>query len=222
MATALITRPQDDDKMLEHGLTEKGWNILHTPLLTRRLSQNGIKDAQNYSYIIISSPSSIQNRIKGFTGSFHVVGKRTADALTRAGHMENIFTYPTMADLLANLPCDTDERVLYLRGEYVKQEIKPLIRNLDEQIMYTTDAAKNLPPETVRAFEKQEIGLVTLLSPRTAGVFMSLIGEYNFALPRFLCMSEDIAANLPHTAEKIIAVQPDLAGLLAVCPMPNT
>ncbi|MBI1326410.1 MAG: hypothetical protein GC136_02085 [Alphaproteobacteria bacterium] len=218
---ALITRIDEANETLAAGLQAKGWQPVTAPLFN--IIQTGPQtiDAQQYRRIIITSPHAVPAQI--ITGAdFYVVGERAQKALAKIGATTEVKAFPTIDALLANLAQEPATPILYLRGAHVKKDLKTALDNLDEITLYEARPRETLPEDIKTMLAKKSIKLVTLHSPRSAAIFMGLVADYTLDEVVFLCMSEDIAKELPRTARIIAAVQPNVTGLLNVCPKANS
>lgn len=109
----------------------------------------------------------------------YAVGDQTAEA-ARAKGFQNVITGAGRAADLLPLLQDAPEPVVYMRGESVTLDLKAELSGkiIHEAVVYQADPVPALSVEAIAAFQRGDIGIVTVFSRRAAETLISLIHHH--------------------------------------------
>lgn len=177
----LITRPEDDARVLAEEIKARGLEPVMAPLLEIVASPAALPDLDDYDALAFTSAAAVrifahktlQRGLKCF-----VVGPNTKNQAEKAG-FENIYCADGNALELFNLIVrHKPKRILYCAG---KDKAEPLCETLneagivcDEDDVYEARAVESLPPDVVHLIEEQAIDIALFYSARTAAIFVAL------------------------------------------------
>ena len=113
--------------------------------------------------------------------------------------------------------------ILYLSGAETAGDLEAQLKNAGfdctRVILYDAVAAETLG-DLAAALRNRTVEAVLLYSPRTARIWMKLVGQENLtpdaANPTYLCLSRNVAAVLPESWNIHIAETPDEHAILAL------
>jgi len=178
--TVLVTRPIVQAREFAAEIEKKGFKPLIRPLLEIEPVPFSYQDIQKPDAILVTSIHGLgdipvpQN---WFDIQVFTVGMATADIVSQAG-FNNIYSGHT--DLSEVLPLiqqnvRKNSRILYLRGEIIKQNIPSILSNYQiiEKITYTAKAVSKIETDIINSFP--EINFLTLFSPRSGHILKDLI-----------------------------------------------
>jgi uroporphyrinogen-III synthase len=182
----LITRPRERALELAREVERRGDTALIEPLLTIEPVVGAAPDLDGVQAIVLTSAHAVpalSTRAKRLP--VFAVGDATAAAARAAGCDAVLSARGTATDLarLIAAHCHPGGGALFhLGGEQVREELADELTAagfvLYRQAVYRAVAARALAPATVEALEMRQIDAALLFSPRTARIFVELIGEH--------------------------------------------
>lgn len=197
----LVTRPIEQAREFAAEIEKIGLSALIQPLLD-------IEDIP-YSFQNIKKPDAILlTSIHGLGQAslpenwvdipVFTVGLKTEEIASKAG-LKNIYAGRTdISDVYTliqkNLPIGS--HVLYLRGEHIKQDIPSALPDfyIQEKITYSANEIDKIEDKVLHSFDK--IDVLTLFSPRTGKILMSLLEKYELRRHvksiKLLCLSQAV------------------------------
>lgn len=226
--TVLVTRPTEAAEPLRQALSAKGYGVLIEPLLVIQPIGRVETVSEGVQAIALTSANAVPalgaaaRRLPIYT-----VGTATARAAEAAG-CDRILSSDDDARALAGLIAKNCRpecgAILHLSGEVVRDELRRDLAAagfaLRRQIVYRAEASRRLSEATESAWRRRAIGAVLLYSPRTAGILVRLLIDYDLA-PQVdsamaICLSENTAAPCRDLAWKEIrvATHPNQAALI--------
>ena len=230
----LVTRPREDCAELEALLRKDGHDVLVAPLLSIELLHPQISsDAMPQAFVFTSQNSvrAIQSRDtlqrRHFNLPVFAVGTTTARSAREAG-FHNVRIGPGDArgliDLIRQHAEPGSGRLVYICGEQrstdLEQELAAFGFSTETLIAYRAVASRDLPSDITRALGDREIDAITLMSSRTAAIFVNVIkrsGIQNLVRSiDYICISDAAASALqPLGARKItVAETPTIEGIV--------
>jgi uroporphyrinogen-III synthase len=231
----LITRPEPDALKLAGVLEELGHEATVEPLLSASFDGADPIDVEGAQALIATS----RNGLRALKSSpalaearalpLFAVGKATA-AEGRALGFETVITGAgTAAELVGHIVSSLDPAaglLVHLAGDTLAVDLKGELEahgfRVVQPVVYRMLAARAFSEDTVEQLATGEIEGVTLMSPRTAAVYASLVRRHGLVatirpLPHF-CLSQAVARRLePLGSVRVeIAEAPRLEELLAL------
>lgn len=220
----LITRPEADCGAIAAAVQKKGYDVLCQPFLHVHYDEFSCPDLSQYDSLIFTSA----NGVRGFCAGSNqrdidvlAVGDQTAMEAEKAGFKTVISAQGKVDDLAAY--AQPEKSYLYVRGEYVSQNLKVLCPNvrIDEIIAYHTEKIKKIESEAL--FEPSNtFSHVLFFSKRTAEAFAEYIraqGQENSVVrARALCLGDGMVeclSTLPWSAVEVAEI-PNREGILAL------
>ena len=231
----LITRPEPDALKLEGVLEEMGHEATVEPLLSVSFEDTEPIDIDGAQALIATS----RNALRALKASpalaearalpLFAVGKATA-AEGRALGFETVVTGAgTAPELVGHIVSAIDPAnglVVHLAGDTLTGNLKGELEahgfRVVQPVVYRMLAAREFSEEAVEQLATGEIEGVILMSPRTAGVYATLVRKHGLVatirpLPHF-CLSQAVARRLePLGSVRLeIAEAPRLEEVLAL------
>ena len=201
----LITRPRERAVELARELERRGDTALIEPLLTIEPIGDVVPELLGVQAIVMTSARAVPALSPAAKAlPIFAVGDATADAARAAGCEIVISAGGAAADLagLITARCRPSRgALLHLSGEQVSEGLaEPLAEAgfaLSRQVVYRAVAADALTPATVEALAARQLDAVLLFSPRTARIFVELIGRHGLrgSITRIaaICLSAAVA-----------------------------
>lgn len=231
----LITRPEPDAGALAARISELGMTAVVDPLLEVELLPVAPEPFTGAAAVVATSRNALRALAQSpaltpaLTLPLFAVGGRT-EALAREVGFQHVTRGPGTARALAEsiVAALTDRRkpIVYLAGERLAFDLAPVLRSHGHDVRqlttYRTVAAKSLLAETSASIAAGDIGLVLLMSPRTAAVYRDLViaAGLEAAASRIshVCLSAAIASALaPLSPQRVMVTgQPTIEDLLAL------
>jgi uroporphyrinogen-III synthase len=232
--TILVTRPKGDEKILTDLLHAHGYRVIHEPLTNivldhtqRPWLEKALFDEPDAC--ILTSRHAVQalSLLTDMRDMFLIcVGESTArvaetNGFTRlsvaGGHVDSLIDHVTAS-------YDDDARFLYLSGEHVRADLPQILATsgmqVQRMVLYDAVAATQLSDTLIEQLKRQQIDGVTLLSTRTAELFVNLVRTLGIhhcvSHLHGFCLSEAIARPLRSQPWKQLHVsdEPTLASML--------
>lgn len=184
MMRVLITRPLEDALPLAESLRALGVEPVIEPVLTIHPIAGKELELEGVQAVLATSTNGVRVLAEVSTRrdpTLFAVGNATAEAAREAG-FEFVESAAGDVDTLARLVrerLNTDDGpLLHVTGSEVAGDLGAALEAAGfaykRAVIYEAREAKRLSPETVRMLRDGEIDGVSLFSPRTAAVFLSL------------------------------------------------
>jgi uroporphyrinogen-III synthase len=224
----LITRPRERALELARELERRGDTPLIEPLLTVETVAGGVPEVDGVQAIVLTSAHAVP-ALSAAAKALPVfaVGHATAAAARRAGCSAVVSARGAAPDLARSIAARCAPgagALLHLSGEHVIEGLAEALAAagfaLRRQVVYRAVAAHALAPATVEALAARQVDAVLLFSPRTARVFVELIGRHGLLEPvagiAAICLSAAVAQSCRDIAWGAvhIAARPELGSLL--------
>jgi uroporphyrinogen-III synthase len=224
----LITRPRERAQEIAQELARRGDTALIEPLLTIEPVVGAAPDLDGVQAIVLTSARAAPALGAGAKAlPVFAVGDATAAAAHAAGCDEVHSAGGTATDLarLIAARCRPEGgALLHLSGEQVREELAQVLAtegfDLRRQVVYRAVAARALAPSTVEALKTRQIDAVLLFSPRSASIFVELVGRHGLrdrlADTAAICLSRAVAEPCRELIWQAIhvAARPELGALL--------
>ncbi len=207
----LVTRPQDDAAGFATELTARGWQPVLAPLLTIRIKDEmaaALRDHLDQAVAVLVTSS---NGVRALARldprrdrRLLAVGPVTALAARECGFTQVVTAdgnVAALADMAAAVLQPADGPVLHIAGSVQAGDLSGALAGagftVRRLVLYESAAAKFLPKGTITALKTAQLAAVTLFSPRTAAIFVALIGAAGLASScrtvAALCLSKAVA-----------------------------
>jgi uroporphyrinogen-III synthase len=224
----LITRPRERAVELARELERRGDTALIEPLLAIEPVAGVAPAVDGVQGIVLTSAHAVP-ALSAAAKALPVfaVGDATADAARAAGCAAVVSAHGAATDLarLIAAQCDAGAgALLHLSGEHVTEGLAEALGcvgfALRRQAVYRAVAAHALAPATVEALTARQVDAVLLFSPRTARVFLELIGRHGLLEPvaglAAICLSAAVAQPCRDVTWRAVhvAARPELGALL--------
>lgn len=207
----LITRPAEDAGPLAQALEARGFNVLIEPLLHIRMLDGPAPDLAGVQALAFTSANGVRALVHAAPDApaagcpAFAVGPATTEAARVAGFADVISAdgdVGALAELIAGRLDPEAGAVLHVAGSHRAGDLAGRIEaagfHARRAVLYEAEAAEALSPETRAAIAAGEVGWVLIFSPRTAGLFVTLMqGAGLGALANAICL----AALSPAAAE---------------------
>ncbi len=207
----LITRPAEDAGPLAHALEGRGFSVLIEPLLRIRMLDGPAPDLAGVQALAFTSANGVRALVRAAPEACaagcpaFTVGPATAEAARVAGFADVISAdgdVGALADVIAGRLEPEAGAVLHVAGSHRAGDFAGRIEaagfHARRAVLYEAVAAQALSPETRAAIAAGEVGWVLIFSPRTAGLFVTLMRRAGLAaLANAICL----AALSPAVAE---------------------
>jgi uroporphyrinogen-III synthase len=224
----LITRPRERALELARELERRGDTPLIEPLLAIEPVAGMVPAVDGVQAIVLTSTHAVP-ALSAAAKALPVfaVGDATAAAARRAGCGTVISAAGAAPDLARSIAarCDAGAgALLHLSGEHVTEGLGEALAAagfaLRRQVAYWAVAAPALAPATVEALAARQVEAVLLFSPRTARIFVELIGSHGLLEPvagvAAICLSAAVAQPCRAIAWRAVhvAARPKLGSVL--------
>jgi uroporphyrinogen-III synthase len=233
--TLLITRPLGDEQQLATHLQERDYRIIHEPLTSITLEHTqrmmlAHELMQDPNAVIVTSRHAV-HALALLTDLRDIFLLCVGDATARAAQafgFDRISTGGGTVDKLVEFitsSYDPGSRFLYVSGAHTRIDLADALATYDMEVqrvvVYQAEAADQLSDTLVEQIRRKQVDGVTLLSPRTAQIFIRLLqksGQLQDAATHItaLCISEATADALFTHGWKMVHVakEPTLASLV--------
>jgi uroporphyrinogen-III synthase len=224
----LITRPRERALELAQELERRGDAPLIEPLLAIETVAGVVPEMAGVQAIVLTSAHAVPALSAAAKAlPIFAVGDATAGAARRAGCAAVVSAggaAPDLARAIAARCAPGAGALLHLGGEHVTEGLAEALAAtgfaLRRQVVYRAVAARALTPATVEALAARRVDAVLLFSPRTARVFVELVGRHALLEPvagiAAICLSAAVAQlcrDLPWRSV-YTAARPELGALL--------
>jgi len=208
----LVTRPEQDAAPFTDELRALGHEPVLQPLIELRALDFDAAELENTDALIITSGNSL--RALDHAGAIarlarfpvYCVGDATARRARHSGLQKPVAVEDTGERLAATIVASATPgtRFVHVAGEHLAFDIVgELTRHgmpSRSLAVYAMEAVESFKPEVAEMIERGTLDGVTLLSPRTAEIYVSLchthgLAEYAKKL-RYFCLSEGVAQRL--------------------------
>jgi uroporphyrinogen-III synthase len=224
----LITRPRERALDLARELERRGDTPLIEPLLAIEPVAGAAPELAGVQAIVLTSAHAVP-ALSGPAKALPVfaVGEATAVAARTAGCGAVISAGGAAADLARSIAVRCHPgggALLHLSGEQVREGLAEALATagfaLRRRTVYRAVAANALAPATLEALATRQVDAVLLFSPRTARIFVELIGRHGLharlAGIVAICLSEAVAQPCREISWRAVylAARPELGALL--------
>lgn len=231
----LVTRPEPEAWETKAQLEEHGHKVTCAPLLEIAFNDIAPDAFDGASGVIATSKSALRalsisglvDRVKPL--QVYAVGEATA-AYAEDLKLRNITagrgTAADLVPIIAERHASRPGHLIHLGGDYLAFDLAGALagKNIKVAVLtvYRSIAAERLPPAVVGVLKSGQIDMVTLMSPRTAGIWVELTTKHGLQTElnkiTHVCLSEAVAARLPANSQRRteIAVQPNGQEMLAL------
>jgi uroporphyrinogen-III synthase len=212
----LLTRTEQDNRLLAEMLAQKGHQPIFAPLLHIRQVPHQLP-AGSPQDIILTSRHAVPVAASYHTARFYVVGEQTALGLRQNGCSHIVAEAPDAARLLPLL-ADDGRDYLYLSGKDIRCDFAQALNNsaVTRIVVYDAAAETTLQEDALHALQHGEVDGALFFSPRTAEIFHHLYPQTLSSMTAF-CLSAAVAEVCESHGEWgniIVADQPTLAAML--------
>ncbi len=224
-----VTRPDEDARPLKARLEALGHQVIATPLLSIVARAGVAIPDQPWQAIAVTSANAIRalpqaarlQSIRTLTVGpqslqaaralgFHDAGAHGGDVEGLARHIRETLK-------------PSDGPILYLSGAETSGDLAAQLRSSGfdcmRVVLYDAEPVSSLG-RAGDALRAGEIDAVLLYSPRTARIWHGLCFAQGLkteaAVPRYLCLSRNVAAVLPEAWKPHVSVTPDEAAMLVL------
>ena len=222
----ILTRPVEDAAPLADILLQRGHKPLTMPLLQIVARQNAVIPNKSYQAICLTSANAIRvmDHIRSIQNiPLYAVGQQSEQMAKNRGFTEVSAHGGDVEGLHNFLASHLKPQVgplLYLSGAETSGDLQGRLQNSGFEVdrLITYDAVKN----HLTAFREQisQADAVLIYSPRTAKLWVDEIESLKLSQVashiKHICLSVNVAANLPQSWPKDVAATPTQAALLAL------
>jgi uroporphyrinogen-III synthase len=228
----LVTRPEPDASRLAEEIRALGQEPVLQPLLKFHALKAEPAAFQGADAVAVTSGNGLRalQEMGKFQDLLHLplfcTGKETADKARALGFRNIMAVAQTAGELAEHIAKSAGalRSIIHISGMHQAFDLEAALENHGISVrtlnVYSMEARQELDSATVRALKDGCVDSVTLMSARTASVFVSLcqkheIQDYVTSL-LYLCLSEGVAARLrPLEANNIrVAEKPTRQALL--------
>jgi uroporphyrinogen-III synthase len=207
----LITRPEPDASKFAEEIRALGHEALLQPLLQFQLLETGPAAFQNAKAVAVTSGNGLRaleemGRVKDVIGlPLFCVGSETARKARALGFQNIMAVAQTVGGLAVDMViAGAAGPLIHISGEHQAFDLEAALENHGISVhtlnVYRMDARQEFDDAAVRAFKDGCVDSVTLMSARTASIFVSLCRKHEIEehvrLLLYLCLSEGVAARL--------------------------
>jgi uroporphyrinogen-III synthase len=228
----LVTRPENDARAFAQLLSRHGHEAILAPLMEIR-SHPGPEIAFTGVQAVLATSANGIRALAARTSrrdiAVYAVGPQTTEAAETAGFapVHNAEgNSQALVEFVARHANPQSGALLHAAGEEtagaVRESLIARRFQVETQVLYGAHPATTLPPEAARALSESAADGVMLFSPKSAGIFASLVASAGLA-PRCAsitayCISAATAAALaPLTFQRLaIAASPNQDAMLAL------
>ena len=206
----LVTRPEPDASLFAQELRVAGQDPVIEPLLEFHTLPFDEAALRNADAIVITSGNTLR-ALEGAAGRIagipvYCVGEETARR-ARAMGFQDLLAIADTAEQLASTIVSTARKgqpLVHLTGEHQAYDLAGALAREGLSIqalpVYSMEARREFSPSVAAMLKAGKIGGVILMSPRTAGIYVSLCHRHAIGdcakRPTYLCISENVAAKL--------------------------
>jgi uroporphyrinogen-III synthase len=222
----IVTRPREDADALRATLEGLGHSVILSPLLDIVPLADAVVPKEPYQCAAFTSANGIRALPREALARLRAlpvftVGPQSADAARLGGFADVRMAGGDASGLARHIAAACDPRkgpVLYVSGRDSASDFAGRLEragfSVRRVIAYEAKAASGLPPEIAAGAEA-----VLLYSPRTASVWAELTARGRLArvarAMMHICISQNTAARLRQSYQRIVADEPNEAGMLA-------
>lgn len=228
----LVTRPENDARAFAEALSQRGHEAILAPLMEIRSHPGPEIGLAGVQAVLATSANGIRAlaaRTSRRDIAVYAVGPQTSEAARDAGFgsVHNAEgNSQALVEFVARHANPQSGPLLHAAGEEtagaVRENLTARGFKVETLVLYGAYPAASLPPEAVRALAESAADGVMLFSPKSAGIFASLVASAGLA-PRCAsvtayCISAATAAALaPLTFQRLaIAASPNQDAMLAL------
>jgi uroporphyrinogen-III synthase len=184
----LVTRPAEDAAPLARALEARGFAPVVEPLLVIRFIEGRTPDLAGLQALAFTSANGVRALVHAVPGapaaglSVFAVGRATAEAARGAGFADVVSAdgdAAALARLITGRLAKDAGAVLHVAGSHRAGNLAGRIEaaglTARRAVLYEAEAAETLSPAAIREIEAGAIGWVLIFSPRTAGLFVTLM-----------------------------------------------
>ncbi len=229
----LVTRPETDAAELKAALEAQGHEVTVEPLLTIEAIRVEASAFDGAKGVIATSRNSLRALAAGEALAraaklpVFAVGPATAELARELGFQGITAGEGSASDLIrliVNSKVGEKGPLVHVAGEEVTFDLGAELGSRGIEVRkvtaYRAVAAGSLRPQTARAIADGALDAVVLMSPRTAAIFVELVGKAGLAEPgrrlAYVCLSANVAGALKGLAPARvnIAVRPNSSAIL--------
>jgi uroporphyrinogen-III synthase len=219
----LITRPEHDAAPWRERLSAIGIASTVDPMLSIAIDPPAPLDLTGVQLIVVTSRnalrwlSQVPNLPSALRLPLFTVGPGSAEAARTLGFTsieEGAGTARDLAPLIASKVQAGDGVLLHLSGDKLAFDLasalEPMGYRVGRRIVYRSQPASALRPETIAKLSSGAIDTVALLSPLSAQTFVKLLSEAGLSEHHhrlvYVCLSHNIANRLKGLAARDVAI----------------
>jgi uroporphyrinogen-III synthase len=224
-----VTRPAEDAGPLKARLEALGHDVIVVPLLMILPRQDVPIPDRPWQAIVCTSA----NGIRSLSGHDHLksvrmltVGPQSLAAARRAGFARTEAHGGNVDGLAAFIRGSLDPAagpILYLSGSETAGDLEAQLKvahfDCERSILYDAVPAASFGP-IASALRERNVDAVLLYSPRSARIWRSLVEAEDLgeaaAVPHYLCLSPNVAAQLPPAWRLHVAATADDTAMMAL------
>jgi uroporphyrinogen-III synthase len=236
----LITRPEPDASALGARLSALGATVTIDPLLEITLTPPGDLDLAGVQALVATSRNGLRGLAAAPAGllarasalPLFTVGPGTAD-LGRELGFATVHAGPANArdlrPVIAAAASPSAGRLLHLCGDKLAYDLAGALGStglvLEQVVVYRSQPAAHLRPQTLAALAARHIDTIMLLSPLTAKTFVTLVTDAGIVEQSqelvYVCLSQAIAGQLTTLSPRhvVVAVQPNSEEMVSLVEM---
>jgi uroporphyrinogen-III synthase len=231
----LVTRPIQDAEPLKTRVEALGCEVLLAPLMETVVNEIPAGTLDGATALIATSRNALaalaaSSARASFTSvPFYAVGPGTAAAARNMG-FHDVIEGAGNVEALVPVLCEDrapNKRLIYLRGDVVAFDLEGVLAARGLKVVpvqaYETLEAEALPLEVIEALRGRGVDAVTLMSPRTARIWLRLVEALSPPVQlsgvAHLCLSERVGealGALAKTAKVLVTSQPNVQEMLAL------
>lgn len=231
----LVTRPLPDAWETKAKLESLGHQVTLAPLIEIAPNDLTPDDFAGASGIIVTSQNGLRSlTLSGIADSvrrlqIYCVGEATAK-LAEAMKLPNITagrgTAEDLVPVIAERHKTRPGPLVHLAGDHLAYDLKGALAAEGIEVRpvtaYRAIAACELPPDAIGGLRTGRVGVVTLMSPRTADIWLMLAAKHGLQgqLKKLVhvCLSDAVAARLQLEGEGtvLVAAEPKFEEMLSL------
>ena len=189
--TIVVTRPAGDETALTELLHERNYRVIHEPLMqiflqhTQRQALEQLLN-EDPDACIVTSRHGVQAlaALSELRDLYLIcVGESTAHMAQTLGYDRIAVAGGNVNRLVEYISHSYDEgsRFIYLSGEHVRMDIESVLSQMQvtRLALYEAVASTQLSDTLIEHLRREQIDAITLMSPRTAQIFSTLVEQAN-------------------------------------------
>jgi len=208
----LVTRPEPDASAFAEELRGLGHEPVLQPLLEFHTLEFDVGPLRSAQALIITSGNTLRALednpgLKDIAGvPVYCVGEETARRARACGFQSFLATADTAEQLAAKIITSArkDPPIVHITGEHQAFDLAGALAREGVPIqtvpVYSMDACREFSSPVEAMLKARAIDGVILMSPRTAGIYVSLCHRHGLIdcakTPIYFCLSESVAAKL--------------------------